>query len=240
MDEPSFYGFPTYGEATVKAGQDVGGQVTTASARSFEPNADNLMQLTKFMATTFPGSAAEVLHSVTCLYTLTPDRDFVVAPLPEHADIVVGLGAGHGFKFAPTFGRLLADLAVEGKTGSDIAAFTLDRPAITDPEFPRQLARLTTDKRQRSRRRRVCRSAAGSSMPELGGRDVADPTHHRRLCNDAVVHGRLHGEPIQQRRDSPRSGDRVWAGELARRDTFRNHRGNDVLPVDVELPRHHL
>jgi sarcosine oxidase len=136
MDEPSFYGFPTYGEATVKAGQDVGGQVTTASARSFEPNADNLMQLTKFMATTFPGSAAEVLHSVTCLYTLTPDRDFVVAPLPEHADIVVGLGAGHGFKFAPTFGRLLADLAVEGKTGSDIAAFTLDRPAITDPSFP--------------------------------------------------------------------------------------------------------
>jgi sarcosine oxidase len=136
MDEPSFYGFPTYGEATVKAGQDVGGQVTTASARSFEPNADNLMQLTKFMATTFPGSAAEVLHSVTCLYTLTPDRDLVVAPLPEHADIVVGLGAGHGFKFAPTFGRLLADLAVEGKTGSDIAAFTLDRPAITDPSFP--------------------------------------------------------------------------------------------------------
>jgi sarcosine oxidase len=136
MDEPSFYGFPTYGEATVKAGQDVGGQVTTASARSFEPNADNLMQLTKFMATTFPGSAAEVLHSVTCLYTLTPDRDFVVAPLPEHADIVVGLGAGHGFKFTPTFGRLLADLAVEGKTGSDIAAFTLDRPAITDPSFP--------------------------------------------------------------------------------------------------------
>jgi sarcosine oxidase len=136
MDEPSFYGFPTYGEATVKAGQDVGGQVTTASARSFEPNADNLMQLTKFMATTFPGSAAEVLHSVTCLYTLTPDRDFVVAPLPEHADIVVGLGAGHGFKFTPTFGRLLADLAVEGKTGSDIAAFTFDRPAITDPSFP--------------------------------------------------------------------------------------------------------
>jgi sarcosine oxidase len=136
MDEPSFYGFPTYGEATVKAGQDVGGQVTTASARSFEPNADNLMQLTKFMATTFPGSAAEVLHSVTCLYTLTPDRDFVVAPLPEHADIVVGLGAGNGFKFTPTFGRLLADLAVEGKTGSDIAAFTLDRPAITDPSFP--------------------------------------------------------------------------------------------------------
>jgi sarcosine oxidase len=136
MDEPSFYGFPTYGEAAVKAGQDVGGQMTTAATRDFVPNPDNLRQLTEFMGTTFPGSSAEVLRTVTCLYTLTPDRDFVVAALPDHPNIVVGLGAGHGFKFTPTFGRMLADLATDGRTGSDISAFTLDRPALTDPAFP--------------------------------------------------------------------------------------------------------
>jgi sarcosine oxidase len=136
MDEPSFYGFPTYGEPTVKAGQDVGGRITTAADRSFTPDPANLSQLAEFMTATFPGSAAEVLRTVTCLYTLTPDRDFVVGPLLEHPDIVVGLGAGHGFKFTPTFGRMLADLAVDGQTSSDVSAFALDRAALTDPAYP--------------------------------------------------------------------------------------------------------
>lgn len=137
MDEPSFYGFPTYGEAAVKAGQDVGGEITTAAARSFTPHPDNLRQLTDFMAATFPGSTdGEALRTVTCLYTLTPDRDFVVGALPDHPDIIVGLGAGHGFKFTPAFGRMLADLAVDGRTRSDISAFTLDRPALTEPNYP--------------------------------------------------------------------------------------------------------
>jgi sarcosine oxidase len=136
MDEPSFYGFPTYGEPLVKAGQDVGGRVTTASDRTFTADPANLSQLTEFMASTFRGSAAEVVRTVTCLYTLTPDRDFVVGALPAHPDIVVGLGAGHGFKFTPTFGRMLADLAIDGHTSSDISALALDRPALTDPAYP--------------------------------------------------------------------------------------------------------
>jgi sarcosine oxidase len=136
MDEPSFYGFPTYGEASVKAGQDVGGTVTTAADRTFTADPRNVQQLSDFMAATFPGSAERVLRTVTCLYTLTPDRDFVVDALPQHPEIIVGLGAGHGFKFTPTFGRMLADLAIDGRTRSDISAFGLDRDALTDPAFP--------------------------------------------------------------------------------------------------------
>ena len=136
MDEPSFYGFPTYGAAEIKAGQDVGGAITTAAERSFEPEPANLRQLTDFMARTFPGSAERVGRTVTCLYTLTPDRDFVMSPLTDHPEVIVGLGAGHGFKFTPTLGRILADLAVDGTTTSDIGAFGLDRAAMTDPDFP--------------------------------------------------------------------------------------------------------
>jgi len=73
------------------------------------------------------------MRSKTCLYTLTPDRDFVLDALPSHPDVLVGLGAGHGFKFAPTFGRILADLAMTGTTSSDISAFAIDRPALTEP-----------------------------------------------------------------------------------------------------------
>jgi glycine/D-amino acid oxidase-like deaminating enzyme len=38
-------------------------------------------------------------------------------------------------KFAPTFGRLLADLAVDGETGADVSAFAPGRPALTDPAY---------------------------------------------------------------------------------------------------------
>ena len=47
---------------------------------------------------------------------------------------MVGLGAAHGFKFAPTFGRLLADLVTTGGSASDLSPFRLDRQALTDPD----------------------------------------------------------------------------------------------------------
>jgi sarcosine oxidase len=55
--------------------------------------------------------------------------------VPGHPCVVVGLGAAHGFKFAPTFGRLLADLVAEGSTETDLGGYRLDRPALTDPDY---------------------------------------------------------------------------------------------------------
>ena len=58
-----------------------------------------------------------------------------MAPVPGHERVVVGLGAAHGFKFVPTFGRVLADLVTTGGTTSDVSAFRLDRPALTEPDY---------------------------------------------------------------------------------------------------------
>ena len=139
MDDPSYYGFPVYDEpgsaGLVKAGQDVGGCVTTADGRSFEPDADGEARLSRFVAGLLPG-AGRAERTVTCLYTLTPDRDFVIDRLPKHPSVVVGLGAGHGFKFVPTFGRVLADLVTDGGTTSDLSAFAADRPALVEPDHP--------------------------------------------------------------------------------------------------------
>jgi len=139
MDDPSFYGFPTYAEggngALVKAGQDCGGAVTTGDERSFDPDPDALGLLSSFAEQLLPGLGAPA-RTVTCLYTLTPDRDFVAGPLPAYPSVLVGLGAGHGFKFAPTFGRVLCDLALDGATSSDIAAFAVDRPALAEAGHP--------------------------------------------------------------------------------------------------------
>jgi sarcosine oxidase len=134
MDEPSYYGFPTYGENTIKAAQDCGGPTVTGDDRSGAP--DNAMRerLSEFMHRVIPDGGQSV-RSKRCLYTLTPDRDFVVDRLPGHASVTVGLGAGHGFKFAALFGRLLTDMAVDGESRYDLSAFRLDRPALTDPSY---------------------------------------------------------------------------------------------------------
>lgn len=134
-DSGFFYGFPIYGEVATKAGEDVGGDVVTADSRTFEPNPRPYDRLERFLAEHIPGSLGPVLYTKTCLYTMTPDRNFVLDRLPEFPQITVGLGAAHGFKFSCLIGQILADLATEGDTRYPIAPFTLTRPALTDPSF---------------------------------------------------------------------------------------------------------
>jgi sarcosine oxidase len=134
MDDPSFYGFPCYGEPTIKAAQDCGGPRVDPDRRTIDVDPDMQRLLAEHMASVLPRSG-EPVRSLRCQYTLTPDRDFVISPVPGHESVVVGLGAAHGFKFAPTFGRLLADLVTQGSTSSDVSAFALARPALTDPEY---------------------------------------------------------------------------------------------------------
>ncbi len=134
MDEPSYYGFPTYGEPTVKAAQDCGGPTVTGDDRSFAVDEAMRERLSEFMRRAIPGSGAPV-RSKRCLYTLTPDRDFVIDRLPGHPCVTVGLAAGHGFKFAALSGRLLTDVAVDGESRYDLSAFRFDRQALTDPTY---------------------------------------------------------------------------------------------------------
>jgi sarcosine oxidase len=133
MDDPSFYGFPCYGEPTVKAAQDCGGPVVDPDARGSDVSEEMLALLAGHMGSVLPGAGRPV-RSLRCQYALTPDRDFVVDRVPGHPTVAIGLGAGHGFKFAPTFGRLLADLAT-GERERVSPTFALDRPALVDPAY---------------------------------------------------------------------------------------------------------
>ncbi len=123
-DEQCFYGFPTYGEPTIKAARDRSDNLMSPEDRTFVPSPELLAELSTFMSATIPGSG-DVLRTVTCQYAITPDRNFVIGPVPQHPDIIVALGAGHAFKFTPTIGRILAELAVDGETADDISTFTV-------------------------------------------------------------------------------------------------------------------
>lgn len=130
-----FYGFPVYGEVATKAGEDVGGEVVTPDTRTYEPNLKTKAKLEAFMAQYCPGALGPELYTRTCLYTLTPDRDFVIDRLPEYPQVSIAVGAAHAFKFSSLIGQILSDLATEGDTRMPIAPFTLQRPALTDPAF---------------------------------------------------------------------------------------------------------
>ena len=134
MDDPSFYGFPTYGEAGPKAAEDVGGAEVTPETRTFERDEVGFARLTEFLGRHLPGVLGPQILTKTCLYTMTPDRDFVIDRLPDQPAVLVALGAAHAYKFASVIGRILAELVADGATESraEIERFRIDRPILLE------------------------------------------------------------------------------------------------------------
>ena len=80
------------------------------------------------MATCIPNLPGRFLRAATCMYTTTPDEHFVIARHPGHERVTVACGfSGHGFKFVPVVGEILADLALTGRTEHPIALFDPSR-----------------------------------------------------------------------------------------------------------------
>ncbi len=75
-----------------------------------------------------PAANGRLVAAATCLYTMTPDGHFLIDRLPGAPNIILASPcSGHGFKFAPVIGEILADLATTGTTAHDIAGFSLER-----------------------------------------------------------------------------------------------------------------
>ncbi len=134
-DEPLFYGFPIYGEVAVKVSRDVSGRWVTADTRSFDPEPSETEMFADFLRRRVPGALGPELFSRTCIYDMTPDRDFVLDRLPGHPRITVGFGAAHAAKFAALIGEILTEVALEGTSRHPIDSFRADRPALNDPTF---------------------------------------------------------------------------------------------------------
>ena len=137
MDEPCFYGFPIFGEPAVKVAWDRCEVLTDPDTRTFEPDPEVTRRIRDFTSAHLPAADAGVRLARNCIYTLTPDRDFVIDKVPGTDRVYVAVGAGHAFKFASLIGRLLADLAIEGETDADLGPFRADRAILTQANPPR-------------------------------------------------------------------------------------------------------
>lgn len=123
--------FPIHGHEGMKTMVDrIGPAVDPANPdRSIDPQ--RLERLRDYTMRLLPDATGEILETTSCRYTMTPDEDFILDHHPEYGQIVIASTcSGHGFKFAPVVGQILADLATTGETTYPIGLFRLDRPAL--------------------------------------------------------------------------------------------------------------
>ena len=118
------YGLPGL-DGMVKAAMHHGSEKADPDAGLAPASADEVDEMRQWLEVHLPALAAGGwLGAKPCLYTLTPDEHFVLGRHPEHDRVAVACGfSGHGFKFAPVVGQILADLALDGHTRHDVALF---------------------------------------------------------------------------------------------------------------------
>ncbi len=124
-----FYGFPTGPRPGVKFAKHHHADEAIDPAGTPRPMDErDEAVLRAALAAHVPSADGALLGAQTCRYTMTPDGDFIVDRLPgAPALIVASPCSGHGFKFAPVIGEIIADLVTQGTTRHDIARFRLDR-----------------------------------------------------------------------------------------------------------------
>jgi sarcosine oxidase len=130
MDDPCFYGFPAFGEPGPKAAQDVGGKHSDPEQIDDAPDLSTLDRVRRFTEQRLPRAGSSILSLRTCRYTMPPDRHFVMDRLPEHPNVILLLGAAHGFKFASLFGKIAAQLATGYESEHDLSHFSVTRPIL--------------------------------------------------------------------------------------------------------------
>ncbi|GMV96555.1 MAG: FAD-dependent oxidoreductase [Phycisphaerae bacterium] len=124
-----FYGFPALDQGEIKLALHGGGQAVEDPAgvdRGLHP--EDEAPLRRFIAEYLPYVSPRPLRHAVCLYTMTPDEHFVIDTHPRHPNVHFAAGfSGHGFKFAPVVGSVLADLAVQGRTDEPIGFLSARR-----------------------------------------------------------------------------------------------------------------
>lgn len=121
LDDPDgffYYGFPLQPERVgLKVARHHQGTATTAETVDRNVTADDEREIRSALQQYVPGADGPVLAMSVCMYTNSPDGHFIIDRHPHEPRVLLAAGfTGHGFKFAPVVGEILADLALDGST----------------------------------------------------------------------------------------------------------------------------
>ena len=144
-----YYGFPLNRDGIVKIANHGPGREMSPESPQRAVTSEDEENLRKFLSWALPELAeTPIIHTCVCMYCDTHDGNFWIAPDPERRGLVIAAGdCGHGFKFAPVLGEIIAD-AVEQKSspilekfrwrpevptgiGTDVARFRGEHESIT-------------------------------------------------------------------------------------------------------------
>ena len=129
VEEGRYYLLPVHGVPGLKIGlyhhlEEHGHPDTLSRAVTGADEAVLRRCITRY----FPDADGPVMSLHTCMFTNTPDENFIIDMLADQPEVVVvSPCSGHGYKFASVVGEIVADLATTGTSRFDLAMFSLAR-----------------------------------------------------------------------------------------------------------------
>lgn len=122
-----YYGIPEVGHG-VKVARTHGGEIGDPDKVRREVTGEDVAPVREFVSRRLRGLDGQPIASATCLYTNTPDLNFVLGPLPgEQRVTIVSACSGHGFKFASVIGEVAAGISAGEKVDFDISFLNPER-----------------------------------------------------------------------------------------------------------------
>jgi sarcosine oxidase len=124
-----FYGFPAIDPRGAKAARHYGApELDSPDGIDRTVTDADEAPVRAFLREHLPAVNGPRRDGAVCIYTLSPDRHFIIDLHPEHPNVALATGfSGHGFKFASVVGEILGDLAEHGRTPLPIEMFRLGR-----------------------------------------------------------------------------------------------------------------
>jgi sarcosine oxidase len=120
-DDEQVYGFPNFGLSGVKVAFHATGEIVDPDVRTVIQDDPRVAGLHKWLETYIPDAAGMFMQSNECMYSNTSNDDFVIDFHPASSNTVIASPcSGHGFKFTPILGEILADM-VQGNANKFIA-----------------------------------------------------------------------------------------------------------------------
>ncbi|PYM03156.1 MAG: sarcosine oxidase [Verrucomicrobia bacterium] len=119
-----YYGFPLNRGGAVKIANHGPGREMSPDSPERAVTKEDESKMRQFLSDSFPALAnSPIVSTRICFYCDTHDGNFWIAPDPDRPGLVIAAGdCGHGFKFAPVLGEIVAD-AVEGKSNPLLEKF---------------------------------------------------------------------------------------------------------------------